>query len=111
MRAYFPITHSVNMITPMAIDCSRTRKRMSFCDVLPEPPHHHVDEAEQQHDRDRADGDRDPDMRHEICHGGTCSTVIARSEATKQSRTVPTPGLLRSARNDAESGLEANWET
>ena len=29
---------SVNMITTMAMNCSSTRSRMSFCDVLPEPP-------------------------------------------------------------------------
>ena len=29
---------SVSMITPMAMDCSNTRSRISFCEVLPEPP-------------------------------------------------------------------------
>jgi hypothetical protein len=35
---YFAITQSVNMITTMAMNCSSTRSRMSFCEVLPEPP-------------------------------------------------------------------------
>ena len=29
---------SASMITPMAMACSKTRNRISFCDVLPEPP-------------------------------------------------------------------------
>ncbi len=69
MRLYFPMNQSVSMMTPMAMDCSRTRSRISFCEVLPGAAHHHIDEAEQQDDRDRADGDRDRDMRHEISHG------------------------------------------
>jgi hypothetical protein len=32
---------------------------------------HHVDEAEQQHDRNGADGDRDRDVGHEIAHGAS----------------------------------------
>jgi len=30
--------HSVSMITPMAMACSKTRNRISFCDVWPDPP-------------------------------------------------------------------------
>jgi len=36
-------------------------------------PAHHVDKAEQQHDGDGADRDRNPDMGHEIGHAGICS--------------------------------------
>ena len=36
--SYFAMIQSVNMITTMAMNCSSTRSRMSFCDVLPEPP-------------------------------------------------------------------------
>lgn len=35
---YFAMIQTVNMITTMAMNCSSTRSRMSFCDVLPEPP-------------------------------------------------------------------------
>jgi hypothetical protein len=32
------MTQIVNMMTTMAMNCSSTRKRISFCEVLPEPP-------------------------------------------------------------------------
>jgi hypothetical protein len=35
---YFAMIQTVSMITTMAMNCSSTRSRMSFCDVLPEPP-------------------------------------------------------------------------
>src|ERR1700750_1453433 len=35
---YFDITQIVNMMTTMATNCSTTRRRISFCEVLPEPP-------------------------------------------------------------------------
>jgi len=39
----------VAMITMMAANCSSTRSRISFCEVLASRAHH-VEEAEQQHD-------------------------------------------------------------
>ena len=41
-------------MTMMATNCSSTRSRISFCEVLRRAAAHHVDEAEQQHDRDRS---------------------------------------------------------
>jgi len=37
-RDYFAITQMVNMMMTMATNCSTTRRRISFCEVLPEPP-------------------------------------------------------------------------
>jgi hypothetical protein len=34
---YFAMIQTVIMITTMAMNCSSTRSRRSFCDVLPEP--------------------------------------------------------------------------
>ena len=38
MNLYRPIAQIVIMITMMATNCSRTRNRISFCDVLGDPP-------------------------------------------------------------------------
>ena len=36
--SYRAMTQTVNMITTMATNCSSTRNRISFCEVLPDPP-------------------------------------------------------------------------
>jgi len=39
----------VNMMTMIAMNCSRTRSRISFCDLCGEPPHHVVEAKQQDH--------------------------------------------------------------
>ena len=36
--AYFDINQTVSMMTTMAMNCSITRSRISFCDVHGDPP-------------------------------------------------------------------------
>ena len=67
----------VAMMTMMAANCSSTRSRISFCEVLGEPPRIMLRRPSSQHDRHRADGDRDHVMRHEIGHLGFLGVFLA----------------------------------
>ena len=60
------VIQTVNMIMTMAMNCSSTAKPPKLLRCVARAPAPHVDEAEEEHHCDGADGDQDCNVRHEI---------------------------------------------
>ena len=63
------MTQSVHMMTMMAMNCSSTRSRISFCEVLPEPPRIMLTRPSRSTTATAPMAIGNGDVRHEIGHG------------------------------------------